>query len=108
MPGDRLGLTFAVWLVAAVVHYSYASPQFTISQSLAPSRSRASTIAILLLIIALVGNGIGPQLVGLLSDTFMRQAIDASGFGAALDTTTCRARDLSALAPELREVCTRA
>ena len=41
MPGDRLGLTFAVWLVAAVVHYSYASAQFTISQSLVPSRSRA-------------------------------------------------------------------
>lgn len=108
MPGDRMGLTFAVWLVAAVVHYSYASAQFTISQSLVPSRSRASTIAILLLIIALVGNGIGPQLVGLLSDTFMRYALDASGFGAALDTATCRARDLSALAPELREVCTRA
>jgi predicted MFS family arabinose efflux permease len=108
MPGDRLGLAFAVWLIAAVVHYSYGSAQFTISQSLVPSRSRASTIAILLLVIALVGNGIGPQLVGFLSDAFMSQALAASGFGGVLDTATCRARDLSGLAPELREVCTHA
>jgi len=107
-PGDRLGLAFALWLVAAVVHYAYGSAQFTISQSLVPSRSRASTVAIVLLIIALVGNGIGPQLVGFLSDAFMAHAIESTGFGGVLDTTTCRARDLSALAPELREACTRA
>jgi MFS family permease len=108
MPGDRMGLTFGLWLVAATVHYSYGSAQFTISQSLVPSRSRASTIAILLLCIALVGNGIGPQLVGLLSDGFMAQALRDSGYGAVLDTATCRARDLSALAPELRDACARA
>ena len=107
-PGDRLGLTFLLWVVAAVVHYSYASAQFTISQSLVPSRSRASTIAIVLLCIALVGNGLGPQLVGLLSDGFMAQALRDSGFGGALDTTTCRARNLAALAPALQDVCTRA
>jgi predicted MFS family arabinose efflux permease len=107
-PGDRHGLAFMLWLVAAVVHYSYASAQFTISQSLVPSRSRASTIAIVLLCIALVGNGLGPQLVGLLSDGFMAQALRDSAAGSALDTATCRARDVSALAPELRDICARA
>lgn len=107
-PGDRLGLAFALWLVAAVVHYAYGSAQFTITQSLVPSRSRASAIAVLVLIIALVGNGIGPQLVGFLSDAFMARSIESTGYAGVLDTATCRARDLSGLAPELRAACARA
>jgi hypothetical protein len=42
-------------------HYSYLGAQYTIGQGVVSQRSRASAIAILLFIIALIGNGLGPQ-----------------------------------------------
>jgi hypothetical protein len=68
-------------------------------------RSRASAIAILLFIIALIGNGLGPQIVGILSDTFMGMQIEAAGMGDQLTNAVCRAKDLSALTAEQQAVC---
>ncbi|HOY77943.1 MAG TPA: MFS transporter, partial [Hyphomonadaceae bacterium] len=64
-----------------------------------------SAIAILLFIIALIGNGLGPQIVGILSDMFMKAQIDAGGMADTLTTTICRARDLSALTDAQQAVC---
>ncbi len=94
-----------VWGAGAAAHYSYLGAQYTIGQGVVSQRSRASAIAVLLFIIALIGNGLGPQIVGILSDMFMRMQIEAAGMGDTLTNAICRARDLSALAPDQQAVC---
>jgi MFS family permease len=71
-----------VWGLGAVFHYAYLGAQYTIGQGVVSMRARATAIAILLLIVALIGNGVGPQFLGIMSDTFMKMQIsslDASG-----------------------------
>ncbi len=94
-----------VWGLGAACHYAYLGAQYTIGQGVVSQRSRASAIAILLFIIALIGNGLGPQIVGILSDMFMKMQIDAGGMGDVLTTAVCRGRDLSALTAEQQAVC---
>jgi hypothetical protein len=55
-----------------------------------------------------IGNGLGPQIVGILSDMFMRMQIEAAGMGDTLTNAVCRARDLSALPADQQVVCTTA
>lgn len=105
---EQLGLGRIVWGLAAASHYSYLGAQYTIGQGVVSQRSRASAIAILLFIIALIGNGLGPLIVGLLSDMFMSMQIQAQGAAETLTNEICRARDLSALSPEQQAVCTSA
>jgi len=95
----------AVWGLGAAAHYAYLGAQYTIGQGVVSQRSRASAIAILLFIIALIGNGLGPQIVGILSDMFMKMQIESAGMADTLTTTICRARDLSALSEAQQAVC---
>ena len=72
----------AVWGAGALCHYAYLGSQYTIGQGVVSARSRASAIAILLFIVAVIGNGIGPLVGGMLSDLFMGmqiKSLDASG-----------------------------
>ncbi len=94
-----------IWGAGAMFHYAYIGAQYTIGQGVVSQRSRATAIAILLFIIALIGNGLGPQIVGILSDMFMNMQIQASGMGGELTNAICRARDLSALTAEQQAVC---
>jgi MFS family permease len=98
-------LQLIVWGLGAMCHYAYLGAQYTIGQGVVSQRSRASAIAILLFIIALIGNGLGPQIVGILSDLFMKMHIDAAGMADTLTTTICRGRDLSALSEAQQAVC---
>src|SRR5262249_18625831 len=78
-------------------------------QGVVSTRSRASAIAILLLIIALIGNGLGPQVVGWLSDWFMTNELALHGMAGVLTNEMCRAKDLLAQMPEAqRATCTAA
>ena len=95
------------WGLGAMFHYAYLGAQYTIGQGVVSSRSRASAVAILLVLVALIGNGIGPQVVGILSDLFMSLQLQAQGAGAGLTTAICRAKDLSAL-PEAQQLVCRA
>lgn len=104
-PSDRLDLAFPIWMCASALHFSYLGAQYTIGQGVVPQSSRASAIAILLFIIALVGNGIGPQFVGALSDTFMMQAIEARGLTGVIDVAACNPKALGVLATAEQAVC---
>jgi MFS family permease len=105
MPTERLDIALGLWCAGATLHYSYLGAQYTIGQGVVSARSRASAIAILLFAVALVGNGLGPQIVGWLSDMFMNRHIAAQGMAGELTNAICRARDLSALSDAQREVC---
>jgi predicted MFS family arabinose efflux permease len=74
--GDtRLSLLCAI--VPAVMVNVYMAPGNAVSQSLAPPDMRAFTSAVFVLVVSLVGLGLGPTLVGVLSDAL------APHFGAA-------------------------
>jgi hypothetical protein len=79
-----------MWLAGAFFAYLYLGSQYTIGQGVVSQRGRASAIAIMLFVIAVVGNGLGPQITGFLSDLFMQNLIAANPDGAGAAATDCR------------------
>jgi hypothetical protein len=65
-PDGYVALAFAV--PASLLGAMYLGPTFAMAQGLARAHMRALVSAILLFIINLVGLGLGPQVVGMLSD----------------------------------------
>ncbi|MBP6012320.1 MAG: MFS transporter [Alphaproteobacteria bacterium] len=106
---ENIGMARILWGVAATLHYMYLGAQYTIGQGVVSTRSRASAIAILLLIVALIGNGLGPLIVGWLSDMFMAMQLSAHGMDGTLTNEMCRAKDVVAKLPEAQQaICTAA
>lgn len=68
-------MVFIFWAIAGVCHYAYLGAQYNIGQGVVSARSRATAIAILLIIVSIIGNGIGPQFVGIISDFFSKGEI---------------------------------
>lgn len=79
----------AALVAAGLLHYSYLGAQYTIAQGLADARSRATTIAIFLLISNLVSS-LGPVAMGLLSDMVANDIIKASPFPVPLTLSECK------------------
>jgi MFS family permease len=106
-PTENLfGSTRVIWCLGAFCHYMYLGSQYTISQGVVGQHSRASAVAIMLLLIALVGNGLGPQIVGWLSDMFMTMELKEAGYGGVLTGDLCRNVKVAAtLAIEQQGVC---
>jgi predicted MFS family arabinose efflux permease len=95
---DNLSLAFWVLLVGAVLHYSYLGAQYTICQGVASTASRATAVAVMLFIVNLIGYGLGPLGVGLLSDVFTTTALAASAYGNELTMEMCRGTGADVLA----------
>ena len=94
---SSLTIVFALWAFAAVGHYAYLGAQYSVGTGIVSPRSRATTIAVLLLIISLIGNGIGPLFVGAMSDFFMSREIGLAGYAdlaASFDPKLCGAKML--------------
>ena len=70
-----LTTVFVLWGIGAVFHYSYLGAQYNIGQGVVSNRSRATAIAVLLILVSLIGNGIGPYFVGFMSDFFMQHEL---------------------------------
>jgi MFS family permease len=108
-PTDDLGTMRIVWGVAVFCHYMYLGSQYTISQGVVREHSRAAAVAIMLLLIAIIGNGIGPWIVGKLSDMYMSMEISNAGFGGVLTDALCRnAKEVAKLAVDQQAVCNHA
>jgi MFS family permease len=104
-PTERLDLALVLWGLGSTLHYAYIGPQYSIGQGVVSVRSRATAIAILLFLVAIIGNGLGPQIVGWLSDHFMSTQIAAHGMDGVLSNAICRAPDLSALPEDQQAIC---
>ncbi|MFM2110198.1 MAG: hypothetical protein RLZZ372_1122 [Pseudomonadota bacterium] len=104
-PTSELDRVFILWALAFMLHYGYLGAQYTIGQGVVPQRSRASAIAILLFVIALVGNGVGPQIVGVLSDSFMTLGLEQRGLAGILDVAACNPKVTSALPAAQQAAC---
>ena len=61
---------FALMVPAALVIYIADGPLFAVVQTLVPDRMRAMSIAVIYLCANLVGLGLGPLVVGALSDAY--------------------------------------
>jgi MFS family permease len=103
LPTAQLDLAWWLWGTGALLHFTYLGSQYTIGQGVVSMRSRASAIAILLLLIALIGNGLGPQIVGFLSDMFMTSELAKAGMEGVLTNEMCRAKDVVAQLPEAQK-----
>ncbi len=75
---DNPFTAIGVYFVAVLFQSSYLGPSFAVIQTLAPLKMRAVWAAITLLAINLIGLGLGPTLVGVLSDLFMPHYGDQS------------------------------
>ena len=80
-----------------MLHYSYLGAQYNIGQGVVSNRSRATAIAVLLILVSLIGNGLGPYFVGFMSDFFMQQQLLMLEAGSHLSPEICQATDLSTL-----------
>ncbi len=66
---DNTVIACALYLPGIFLSSFYLGPSMALVQSLSPLRMRAMASAFLLFVTNLIGLGIGPQFVGLLSDT---------------------------------------
>lgn len=76
-------LALAFYIIPSVLNYVYMGPVFACVQMLAPVAIRATAVALLLFVINLIGVGLGPQAVGLLSD-LLRPALGVDSLRWAL------------------------
>lgn len=71
-------LAVGTYFIAVLFQSCYLGPTFSLIQTLAPLRMRAVWAAITLLVINLIGLGLGPTMVGVLSDLFAPRFGDES------------------------------
>lgn len=74
----------AFLLIAPIFHYLYLGPMFAATQAVAPKGARATSTAILLLVVNMIGYGLGPPFVGAANDFFAGQILAASNSGLTL------------------------
>jgi len=82
-PGMTLAL--AGLLFGTLCIYGYIAPAFAAVYDLSPPQSRATSTAVFYLIINLVGTGLGPPLIGFLSDALAKQHYRASQAATAFE-----------------------
>lgn len=96
------------WMMAAALlgagalcQYAYIPAALTITQNMMEPRMRASATAVTGLIYALVGQGLGPLLVGMVSDHFQRASFagdfDAVCHAAAATSAVCAQAEANGL-----------
>ncbi|MEM1150322.1 MAG: hypothetical protein AAGI03_07170, partial [Pseudomonadota bacterium] len=64
--------------VAAILRYSYLAPMFAVTQKLVEPRMRATAAALLLFVVNLIGYGLGPPVIGGISDHFTSRTLAAA------------------------------
>lgn len=71
---QSVGLMIVGLMAAASLSVSFPTAIFTIAQNIAPVRMRATSSAVMMLLATMVGQSLGPPLVGALSDFFAELA----------------------------------
>ena len=84
---ETAGAAIALLALAALVQYCYLGPSQGVFQNQMHPRMRASSTAAITLVYSLVGGGLGPALVGGLSDHFAMRNGEVGGLTTALAIT---------------------
>jgi MFS family permease len=61
-------LAMPALMIGAVAHYFYLGPMYAVTQGVVAPRMRATAVAVLLFVVNLIGYGMGPPVIGALSD----------------------------------------
>ena len=86
---DGLPVALLFMAVAAVFASFWIAPSYAAVQNLVPNHWRTQASALLLLAINLLGLGLGPLLVGVLSDMFHTAGADSIRWALAAALSTC-------------------
>lgn len=82
---DNVWLALPPLMAAAVLHYFYLGPLYAVAGGVVDSRTRATSVAIALFIVNLLGYGLGPLLIGLLSSVLKGMFISGSDLGLTVE-----------------------
>ncbi len=93
---DSLWLAVPALMIAAMIHYFYLGPMYAVSGGVVDSRMRATSVAITLFVVNLLGYGLGPPVIGVLSTYLKTAFLDAQSLGLTLETC----QPLLSLAPD--------
>lgn len=95
---ENLWLAMPALMIAAMIHYFYLGPMYAVAGGVVDSRMRATSVAITLFVVNLLGYGLGPPLIGILS-TFLKTVFLE---GQALGLTLEACKPVLTLAPEAK------
>lgn len=88
----NIWLAMPALMVAAIAHYFYLGPMYAVTQGVVAPRMRATAVAVLLFVVNLIGYGMGPPVIGALSDFLANGQLAPFG----LDTAACAPRLIEA------------
>lgn len=86
---DNLWVALPFLMVAAMIHYYYLGPMYAVAGGVVDSRMRATSVAITLFVVNLLGYGLGPLLIGVLSTFLKTMFLTGEGLGLTLES--CKA-----------------
>ncbi|WP_273187120.1 spinster family MFS transporter [Hyphomonas adhaerens] len=72
-------------MAAALLHYFYLGPMYAVSTGVADARTRATAVAITLFAVNLIGIGLGPTLIGILSTVLKTMMLGGHDLGLTLE-----------------------
>ena len=84
----NLWLAMPALMLGAITHYFYLGPMYAVTQGVVAPRMRATAVAVLLFIVNLIGYGMGPPVIGALSDWLANMQLAPLG----LSSTVCAER----------------
>lgn len=91
-------------MAAALLHYFYLGPMYAVSTGVADARTRATAVALTLFAVNLIGIGLGPTLIGILSTVLKTMML--GGYDLGLTLEMCK--DVTGLAADKAAACTSA
>jgi MFS family permease len=97
---DNLWLAMPALMIAAMIHYFYLGPMYAVSGGVVDSRMRATSVAVTLFVVNLLGYGLGPPLIGILSTSLKTAFLNGQGLGLTLEAC----KPLLSLAPEAKSL----
>lgn len=95
---DSQSTALMMLIVAAFLHYTYLGSQYTIAQGVVDVKARATSIAILLFVVNLIGYGLGPLFVGAISDILSASYVNSAAVSSQMTLELCKGTDASILA----------
>jgi MFS family permease len=72
-------------MAAATLHYFYLGPMYAVSTGVADARTRATAVALTLFAVNLIGIGLGPTLIGILSTMLKTMMLGGADLGLTLE-----------------------
>lgn len=90
---SNLWIAMPPLMIAAMIHYYYLGPMYAVSGGVVDSRMRATSVAITLFVVNLLGYGLGPPVIGILSTFLKTMFLSNADLGLTLEL--CKATNLA-------------